>query len=48
MRNVYDISLLQDYECKITSLQEQVERYSMMSSMTPDDFDDEEEIFGGY
>ena len=34
-----------DYESKIATLQEQVERHSMMSSMTPDDFD-EEETFG--
>ena len=37
---------LQEFECKITSLQEQVERYSMMSSMTPEDFEDEEDTFG--
>ncbi|ELU07126.1 hypothetical protein CAPTEDRAFT_150014 [Capitella teleta] len=35
-----------EFECKITSLQEQVERYSMMSSMTPDDFDEDDEAFG--
>lgn len=28
-----------DYECKIASLQEQVEKQSMLSSCTPDDLD---------
>ena len=42
---------MQDYECMIASLQEQVERQSMMSSMTssmmPDDFYDEEDETSG-
>lgn len=32
----------QDYEMKIQSLEEQVMQVSMMSSITPDDFDDED------
>ena len=36
-----------DYESKIATLQEQVERQSMMSSMTPEDFyDDDDDAFG--
>ncbi|CAH1774965.1 unnamed protein product [Owenia fusiformis] len=34
-----------DYEIKIANLQEQVERQSMMSSMTPDDFISDDEAF---
>jgi len=30
---------VQDYESKISTLQEQLERHSMMSSMTFEDFD---------
>jgi len=38
---------LQDYESRILTLQEQLERHSLMSSMTPDDFDlDYDDIFG--
>ena len=36
----------QDYENRIQTLQEQVERHSMMSSCTPDDFDEDEEEYG--
>ena len=42
---------MQDYECMIASLQEQVERQSMLSSMTssmmPEDFYDEEDETSG-
>ena len=41
------MNLLQDYETRIQSLQEQVERHSMMSSMAPEDFEDED-MFGEY
>ena len=41
---VFCLSIMfQDYESKIATLQEQVERQSMMSSMTPDEFDDDED-----
>ena len=37
----------QDYESRILTLQEQLERHSLMSSMTPDDFDvDYDDMFG--
>jgi len=40
---------VQDYESKISTLQEQLERHSMMSSMTFEDFDaDDDEDLGDY
>ena len=39
----------QDYESRILTLQEQLERHSLMSSMTPDDFDvDYDDFLGIY
>jgi len=39
--------LVQDYESRITTLQEQLERHSVISSLTYDDYENEfEETFG--
>jgi len=46
-RNETNYFIVQDYESRILTLQEQLERHSLMSSMTPDDFDlDNDDIFG--
>jgi hypothetical protein len=44
--NLRVYALLQDYESRIMTLQEQLERHSLMSSMTPDEFEDDEHLFG--
>jgi len=47
MKQQVRVCVWQDYELRILSLQEQLERHSLMSSMTPDDFDvNFDDIFG--